>query len=117
MNKCAKVIFQMILFLIISESYAAPAYPYKIYVNLETGDSVEIFMRGDEFLKYAISSDGYTLLNDSKVASFPLLTIFFVVLTTILVIYDEIKIAHDKNSCQVLFPFFIFILTGFNQAS
>ncbi len=67
MNKCAKVIFQMILCLIISKSYAAPAYPYKIYVNLETGDSVEIFMRGDESLKYAISSDGYTLLNDSNI--------------------------------------------------
>lgn len=49
-----------------SEVVSVPAYPYKITVKTETGKSVEIYMRGDEYHKYAITTDGYTLLSDSK---------------------------------------------------
>lgn len=45
---------------------AVPAYPYKISVKTENGKEVSIFMRGDEHVKYAVSSDGYTLINDSS---------------------------------------------------
>lgn len=47
-------------------AWAVPAYPYKISVKTENGKDVSIFMRGDEHIKYAVSSDGYTLLNDSS---------------------------------------------------
>lgn len=44
---------------------AVPAYPFKITVNTTDGLSAEIFMKGDEHQKYAVTTDGYTLLNTS----------------------------------------------------
>ena len=46
--------------------FAVPAYPYKVKVEAVNGKLVEIYMKGDEYQKYAISTDGYTLLSDSK---------------------------------------------------
>ena len=46
-------------------SYSAPAYPYRTKVMSADGKVVSIFMRGDENRKYAITEDGYTILNDS----------------------------------------------------
>lgn len=43
--------------------YAVPAYPYRVYVVVENGKTVAITMGGDENFKYALSEDGYTLLN------------------------------------------------------
>lgn len=42
---------------------AVPAYPGRIYVVVDNGKSVAITMKGDEYFKYALSEDGYTLLN------------------------------------------------------
>ena len=43
---------------------AVPAYPFKITVKTENGDEVSIFLRGDENRKYAVTIDGYSVLND-----------------------------------------------------
>lgn len=42
---------------------AVPAYSGRVYVVVKNGKSVAITMKGDENFKYALSEDGYTLLN------------------------------------------------------
>lgn len=54
----------MLLISGINNLFAVSAYPYKVIVTDANGKDVEIYMRGDERLKYALSSDGYTLIND-----------------------------------------------------
>lgn len=44
---------------------AVPAYPYKITVKAYNGKDVDIYMQGDESKKFAITKDGYSILNDS----------------------------------------------------
>lgn len=46
---------------------AVPAYPGKTIVVVSNGKSVTITMKGDEHFKYALSEDGYTLINDDNV--------------------------------------------------
>lgn len=46
---------------------AVPAYPYQIHVKTQEGKDVVIYLHGDENLKYAVSTDGYTLLNDNDI--------------------------------------------------
>lgn len=60
------LMFFFCFFLVIEKAAAVPAYPHKILVTLENGKIAEIYLRGDEHLKYAISADGYTLLNDEN---------------------------------------------------
>lgn len=38
-----------------------PAYPKKVKICTESGDSVEILLKGDEFNKYGVTMDGYML--------------------------------------------------------
>ena len=45
--------------------FASPAYPGRVPVVLPSGDTVYVRLRGDEFLKWAETEDGYTLLRDS----------------------------------------------------
>lgn len=63
-----KSVILLIVVLIINShgALAVPAYPYKVTVKTEDGKDVSISMRGDENIKYAVSSDGYTLINDSS---------------------------------------------------
>ncbi|MBS4013812.1 MAG: hypothetical protein KGZ97_08635 [Bacteroidetes bacterium] len=41
----------------------APAYPGLIQYNQPNGSIIEIFLKGDERIKYAETTDGYTILN------------------------------------------------------
>ncbi len=50
---------------IANSTFAVSAYPYKVKVITQNGKEVDIFMRGDENHKYAITPDGYSLLSDS----------------------------------------------------
>lgn len=43
-----------------------PAFPNKVKVATEFGDSIEILIRGDEHNKYALSMDGYMLVPKGK---------------------------------------------------
>ena len=45
---------------------AVPAYPYKVIVQTVSGKDVNIYLRGDENQKYAVTADGYTLLGDTE---------------------------------------------------
>lgn len=54
----------ILFFLLIAMGISAkgvPAYPNKVKVRIENGDTVEILVKGDECFKYAVSSDGYVL--------------------------------------------------------
>ena len=44
---------------------AVSAYPYKVSVLTADGKLVDIYMKGDEHLKYAKTHDGFTLVNHS----------------------------------------------------
>lgn len=52
------------LFLLADVSHAVIAYPYGIKQSLADGRMVTVFLRGDEYNKWAVSEDGYTLLRD-----------------------------------------------------
>lgn len=58
-------LFCALSLLSIWNSYASPAYPGRVPVVLPSGDTVYVRLRGDEFLKWAETEDGYTLLRDS----------------------------------------------------
>lgn len=61
-----KIIFFFIVTCCLTAS-GVPANPTRVKVKVENGDTVEILIRGDEYLKYAVSEDGYLLSpqNDS----------------------------------------------------
>lgn len=50
----------------IQEATAVPAYPNKVTVRTDNGKNVEISLKGDEHMKYAMTNDGYSILNDSE---------------------------------------------------
>lgn len=43
---------------------AVSAYPFKITIKTYNGKNVSIYMQGDENRKFAITEDGYSILND-----------------------------------------------------
>ena len=45
-----------------SSLFAVPAYPYPIVFTQPNGEQVTLIMKGDEFVKFAQTLDGYTLL-------------------------------------------------------
>lgn len=56
----------IVAFLYSINTIAIPAYPYKTEVITDNGKTAIIYMKGDESFKYAITTDGYTLLNDTS---------------------------------------------------
>ncbi len=61
---------QLILSLFFSFFYglsisAVPACPFKVKVLTANGKTVEIYLRGDEYRKFAVTEDGFTLVSDS----------------------------------------------------
>lgn len=58
-------IFICVLFVLQSSPLCAvPAYPGKVDVVVKNGKTASIFVKGDEYFKYALSEDGFTLLSD-----------------------------------------------------
>lgn len=64
MKKVSSLIFVLLCFGV-NSLLAVPAYPRKIVVSDINGKPVEIYLQGDERLKYALTTDGYTILGDS----------------------------------------------------
>lgn len=56
----------LLLYFSIGSAFAVSAYPYKVMVKTDNGKEVAIFLRGDENNKYAVTSDGFTILCDEK---------------------------------------------------
>lgn len=47
-------------------TYAVPAYPYAEKISQPDGTELTIRMHGDEYLNWTTTSDGYTVVRDSK---------------------------------------------------
>ncbi|MGD2034591.1 MAG: M6 family metalloprotease domain-containing protein [Bacteroidales bacterium] len=45
---------------------AMPAYPYPVTYTQPDGSKIDIILRGDERIKWAVTSDGYTVLSNKK---------------------------------------------------
>lgn len=62
-----KKIISLLLFSIVTLNvFATTAFPEKVEFTQPNGEKVTIFMKGDEFIKYATTIDGFTLLYDSE---------------------------------------------------
>lgn len=58
-----KFVFVILAFLgCLSDMYAVPAYPRKVVMKLTDGTEVKITLQGDEYNKWALTEDNYTLL-------------------------------------------------------
>ena len=64
MKKRNLIIVSLLVF--VCRIFAVPAFPHKIVVKTENGKEVVIYMQGDETRKYALTTDGYTLLSDES---------------------------------------------------
>jgi M6 family metalloprotease-like protein len=64
--KRSKAFAALLYFLLLFTGYvqAAPAFPCPIDFRQSDGTSVKIVLKGDEFLNWKVSSDGYTLLQN-----------------------------------------------------
>ncbi|MCL2291370.1 MAG: M6 family metalloprotease domain-containing protein [Bacteroidetes bacterium] len=60
-----KFLSLLLISMVCLQAYAIPAYPYPVTVTQPNGEEVTIIMRGDEFINWAITLDGYTLLVNS----------------------------------------------------
>lgn len=58
-----KKIFALLIlyFITILPALCVPAFPHKVKIPTERGDSIEIFLKGDENYKFAVSKEGYLL--------------------------------------------------------
>lgn len=64
--KMKKIIILLIAFTLINSTFAVTAFPEKVLFTQPNGEKVTIQMKGDEYVKYAHSEDGYTLLYDQE---------------------------------------------------
>ncbi|MCL2291371.1 MAG: M6 family metalloprotease domain-containing protein [Bacteroidetes bacterium] len=60
--------FLFLLFILsaFTRLFAVPAYPYPVVFTQPNGEQVTIIMQGDEFVKFAQTLDGYTLLYNAE---------------------------------------------------
>lgn len=62
-----KKLFLLIFFSQIAyQLVGVPAYPYPIVFTQPNGDTLTLTMKGDEFVSYAVTPDGYTLLYNDE---------------------------------------------------
>ncbi len=56
----------LLIFGTIQSTISSPAYPKAIKFTQPDGTTITIMLKGDEHTKWAVTSDGYTLLSNSK---------------------------------------------------
>jgi len=61
-----KFLSLLLISMVCFQTFAVPAYPYPVTVSQPNGEEVTIIMRGDEFINWAVTLDGYTLLVNSE---------------------------------------------------
>ena len=59
-------LFTLFIFSTLTQLSAVPAYPYPIVFTQPNGEQVTLIMQGDEFVKFAQTLDGYTLLYNEE---------------------------------------------------
>jgi len=66
LQKMKKLFFLLIISMVYLQTFAVPANPDPITVTQLNGEEVTLMMRGDEFINWAVTMDGYTLLINSE---------------------------------------------------
>lgn len=66
MRKILFVLPLLFLGLFANHTWASPAYPYPITITQPDGSVVTVVLKGDEHLKWAQTTDGYTILRNAK---------------------------------------------------
>ena len=61
-----KIIIFLFAFSLINSIFAVIAFPEKVLFTQPNGEKVTVQMKGDEYVKFAHSEDGYTLLYDQN---------------------------------------------------
>jgi len=61
-----RVLFIIFALYIFTQTFAVPAYPYPVVFTQPNGEQVTLIMKGDEYVKFAQTLDGYTLLYDEE---------------------------------------------------
>ena len=52
----------VVSFLLCTKMYSVPAYPHLLSLRLNNGGTVTVALKGDEYNKWALTTDNYTLL-------------------------------------------------------
>ena len=55
----------IILFVSVSSLFAVPAVPWAVEKVQPDGTKISVFLKGDEYVNWMESADGYTLMYDS----------------------------------------------------
>ena len=69
------ILFRVVLFLFFTlilrtNVYSVPAYIKKVSLKIEYGSCVSLTLKGDEYCKWAVSEDGYTLVPGDSIGWF-----------------------------------------------
>jgi len=59
-------LFAILIISTFAQLFAVPAYPYPVVFTQPNGEQVTLIMKGDEFVKFAQTLDGYTLLYNAE---------------------------------------------------
>lgn len=102
-----KMIFIVVLYFSILCLNSAPAYRGIFTEVLPNESSIEYYVRGDEFLRYFISTDGYTLIkNDSGYYVYAQLdSNEYLIKSTVLANKEELRTDEEKNFLNTISPF------------
>ena len=61
-----RLLFIVFIITAFTKLFAVPAYPYPVVFTQPNGEQVTLIMRGDEFVRFAQTLDGYTLLYNDE---------------------------------------------------
>ena len=57
-----KILCLLLTLMVYFQTFAVPAYPYPVTVTQPNGEELTLIMKGDEYIHWAVTLDGYTLL-------------------------------------------------------
>jgi len=60
-----KILFLFLISMVYLQTFAVPAYPYPVTITQPNGEELTLIMKGDEYMNWAVTLDGYTLLVNS----------------------------------------------------
>ena len=66
MKKMKRLLFLLLASMVCLQTFAVPANPNPVTVPQPNGEEVTLIMQGDEFINWAVTLDGYTLLVNSE---------------------------------------------------
>jgi M6 family metalloprotease-like protein len=61
-----KLFLLLFISMVCLQTFAVPAYPYPITITQPSGDELTLMLKGDEYMNWAVTLDGYTLLSNAE---------------------------------------------------